>query len=333
MLEEAGVTAGPDTGTWLASMTEVGHILPNSTFDYWFQALLPDGQIVEGPHATFTVADDRFKWQSLKGKTVTLHWYTGDQAFAQHALEIGDQAIDDAAALLGVEKVRPVDFFIYDAEPPFRDALGPGTRENVGGQANAEIRTMFGLIGPSEIGSDWVRTLVTHELTHLVFADAVDNPYHYPPRWLNEGLAVYLSQGYDDSDRGAVADAARSGRHHPAGRHRRAVPDHPRPLQPGLLGERLGGGLLHRHLRQGHPGAAHPELRRRGHRRRGLQGRHGGGLRSLRRRLAGGPGRITTRTPGAPPGTRGCAAQRLVDTATLGHRRRRPDPAGPAALS
>ena len=48
VLEEAGVTAGPDSGTWLASMTEVGHILPNSTFDYWFQAVLPDGQIGRG---------------------------------------------------------------------------------------------------------------------------------------------------------------------------------------------------------------------------------------------------------------------------------------------
>jgi hypothetical protein len=211
VLQAAAVTPGKDAGTWSASLTEGGHILPNSTFDYWFQAVLADGTTVEGPHATFTVADEHFQWRSLQGRTVTLHWYSGDQAFAQRALDIGDQAIDQAAQLLGVEKVRPVDFFIYDSEAPFRDALGPGTRENVGGQANADIRTMFGLIEPSDVNSDWVRILVTHELTHVVFADAVNNPYHYPPRWLNEGLAVYLSQGYVDSDRAAVADAARSG--------------------------------------------------------------------------------------------------------------------------
>jgi hypothetical protein len=66
---------------------------------------------------------------------------------------------------------------------------------------------MFGLITPSEVGSAWVDTLVSHELTHLVFAEAVDNPYHLPPRWLNEGLAVYLSQGYDQGDRATVAAA------------------------------------------------------------------------------------------------------------------------------
>ena len=40
-----------------------------------------------------------------------------------------------------------------------------------------------------------------HELVHLVFDTAVKNPYHFPPRWLNEGLAVYLSDGYDAGDR------------------------------------------------------------------------------------------------------------------------------------
>jgi hypothetical protein len=44
-----------------------------------------------------------------------------------------------------------------------------------------------------------------------VFDTAVDNPYRFPPRWLNEGLAVYLSQGYDANDRGEVERAARDG--------------------------------------------------------------------------------------------------------------------------
>ena len=46
------------------------------------------------------------------------------------------------------------------------------------------------------------RRVIPHELTHLVFDTAVDNPYHFPPRWLNEGLAVYESEGYGSGDRG-----------------------------------------------------------------------------------------------------------------------------------
>jgi hypothetical protein len=69
---------------------------------------------------------------------------------------------------------------------------------------------MFALITPAEIDDSWVSIVVPHELTHLVFDTATKNPYHEPPHWLNEGLAVYLSQGYDSSDRNLVEDAAKS---------------------------------------------------------------------------------------------------------------------------
>src|SRR4029077_12889334 len=59
--------------------------------------------------------------------------------------------------------------------------------------------------------ASWVESVVPHELTHVVFQTAVDNPYHDPPHWLNEGLAVYLSDGYADSDRSQVRKAAADG--------------------------------------------------------------------------------------------------------------------------
>ena len=113
--------------------------------------------------------------------------------------------------MLGVTESEPVDFFIYGDRDAFYDALGPGTRENVGGQANADIRTLFADIAPSAIDDPWVENVVPHELIHIVFDTAVHNPYHFPPRWLNEGLATYLSVGYDAGDRAAVENAADSG--------------------------------------------------------------------------------------------------------------------------
>ena len=117
----------------------------------------------------------------------------------------------EAADLLQVTESDPIDFYVYADKAAFRDVLGPGTRENVGGQAVTWIRTMFAQISPDAIDLPWVDSVIPHELTHLVFDTAAANPYHFPPRWLNEGLAVYLSQGYDALDRGAVEIAARSG--------------------------------------------------------------------------------------------------------------------------
>jgi hypothetical protein len=56
-----------------------------------------------------------------------------------------------------------------------------------------------------------VEAVIPHELTHLVFDTAVSNPYRFPPRWLNEGLAVYESEGYVTADRRDVERAADDG--------------------------------------------------------------------------------------------------------------------------
>jgi hypothetical protein len=187
-----------------------GHIPPNTPVRVRWR-ITTDGAATLGPEARTVVEDDRFDWQTLGGDVVRVHWYEGGRAFGERALAIGERAVEETAQTFGVTEDDPVDFFIYADRDAFYDALGPGTRENVGGQANADIRTMFAQISPGSIDDPWVENVVPHELIHLVFDTAVKNPYHFPPRWLNEGLAVYLSVGYEASDRAAVGAAARAG--------------------------------------------------------------------------------------------------------------------------
>jgi hypothetical protein len=188
-----------------------GHVVPNTTFTARWRVTAADGTVSVGPALTHTYADDRIDWKTLKGDVVRVHWSEGGDAFGRRALEIGDTAVRETAALLGVTESDPIDFFIYADQGQFYDALGPGTRENVGGEAHSDIRTMFALITPGEINDTWVDIVVPHELSHLVFATAIDNPYHAPPHWLNEGLAVYLSEGFSSSDRDLVERVARDG--------------------------------------------------------------------------------------------------------------------------
>lgn len=187
------------------------HLLPNTPITARWRLTGEDGESWLGPPVRLVYVDDRFRWQSRSGRLVRVHWVEGDAAFGARALRIAEEAVAAAEALFGVREERPIDFFIYPDEASFYDALGPGTRENVGGQANAEIRTLFAQIGPDLLDSAWVGVVIPHELTHLVFDTAVRNPYHFPPRWLNEGLAVYLSEGYGADDRAAVAAAIRDG--------------------------------------------------------------------------------------------------------------------------
>ena len=213
------ITVAPPAGTGSTTLRHTldpfadGHIVPNTPLTARWRLVGADdpADIDVGPEIRVTVSDDRFEWRTVAGDLVRVHWYEGGDAVGRRALEIGEDAVREASSLLGVTETDPVDFFVYADQDAFYDALGPGTRENVGGQANAEIRTLFALISPNEIDDDWVRIVIPHELMHLVFDTAARNPYHFPPRWLNEGLAVHISQGYDASDRGAVERSAASG--------------------------------------------------------------------------------------------------------------------------
>ena len=189
--------------------TSAGQLQPNTQLVAHFEVTFADGTVQAAPDIRVTYLDDRFRWRTKTGAVVRLHWYQGDDAFAAQALQMGEQGIATAAAFMGVTETQPIDFYIYADQTPFYDALGPGTRENVGGEANTTTRTLFALIAPNELA--YASTVVPHELTHVVFAEVTRNPYHYPPRWLNEGIAVYLSQGYDSSDRQLVASAAADG--------------------------------------------------------------------------------------------------------------------------
>ena len=229
------------------------HITPNTpiAMQWRITSPAPAFDVVLGPRVTTTYEDDRFTWETAADDLVRVHWYEGDQAFGERALGIAATAVAETSELLGVEEDEPIDFFVYADRDAFYDALGPGTRENVGGQANAGIRTLFAHIPPSQLDDPWVETVIPHEMVHLVFDTAVQNPYHFPPRWLNEGLATYLSEGYDAGQRRVVEEAAGDGSHHPAGRAHRPVPDRRRPIPAGLRRERQRRRLPHPDARPG----------------------------------------------------------------------------------
>ena len=191
--------------------TPAGDLIPNTLVNLQFRVTLADGSQVLGPPRSIRYEDTRYTWKTLAGRVVRVHWIAGDDTFGSRALAIGEKAVDDVSRLLGVAETQPIDFFIYPDSTSFYEVLGPATRENVGGVAFPDIRTLLADIGPDAVNDSWVGTVIPHELTHLVFGTAVANPYHAPPHWFNEGLAVYLSQGYGTDDRGTVGLAASGG--------------------------------------------------------------------------------------------------------------------------
>ncbi len=205
-----GVTNGSASLSWVLD-TPGGGLLPNTSVTARFRLTLADGTSVEGASTSVRYDDTRFVWKTVTGDFATVHWVDGGQAFGLKAMRISDAAIRAVSTLLGVTESDPIDFYVYGDRTAFYEVLGAGTRENVGGEAHPDIRTLFANISPDAVDDPWVGVVIPHELTHLIFDSAVRNAYHYPFRWLNEGIAVYLSEGYGSRDRSAVESAVEAG--------------------------------------------------------------------------------------------------------------------------
>jgi len=184
-----------------------GGLYPNTPIKAHIEVVLSDGSVEEGPEIDITYADDRYTWHTKVGKVVRLHYIDATDSFASQMLAWGEAGIQKAASFFGVDESKPIDYFVYPSEAVFQKGLSQaGT---IGGVTLSSFRTCFAAVAPGD--STYGRSVIPHELTHVAFADASDNPYHNPPRWFNEGLAVYLSDGFDAGDRQLVTQAVKSG--------------------------------------------------------------------------------------------------------------------------
>src|SRR4051812_15827448 len=166
----------------LCSCLAPGDSAPNTHFDYQFRVTDSAGATSFGPVAQAIVEDKRFAWQTLTKGDVVIHWYSGDQSFADSAADSSNAAIQKAAQAFGVTIEKPFDMFVYDTEEAMRSAVSPN-RENVQAQAHPDIDTIFAWLESNKPADPYNQTVIAHELTHLVFHHAVDNPYHGVPRW------------------------------------------------------------------------------------------------------------------------------------------------------
>ena len=180
---------------------------PYEPIDAYFQVIFADGTVEQGPTVHIVNKDDRFTWKSKTSGLLTIYYLQGTDSFANQLLTYGTNGIAKSAAYFGISETKHVDFYIYPSAAVFTQGLN--VPDTVGGQARPEYRACFAEVGPGDLG--YGSQVVPHELTHIAFSDAVNNPYGSQPDWLNEGLAVYLSQGYGSSDRQLVKQAASKG--------------------------------------------------------------------------------------------------------------------------
>jgi hypothetical protein len=145
--------------------------------------------------------------RELVGVGYHLHYWAGQERQAtevEQAIQAGLPRLQQA---LGLKSSGRIDLYLARTGAEFRQLTG-GSDPNVTlGEALPERRRI--VLQPLE--GKALRTIVVHELTHVLLADKVAGTGAEPPRWLHEGLAKYASNDYNLVDRELLTDAVNRG--------------------------------------------------------------------------------------------------------------------------
>lgn len=177
---------------------------------YYWQLTLASGETVRTPEQRLFYMDKQRDWQMLQRGIVTLYYYAGNQSFAQQALDTTVRAIERFDDAFGVTTERPIRVVMYASDRDFRAALPAGSDDWVGGFAEPDLGLIVVAIQPGDTGE--VARMLSHEVVHVVMAQATANPYNAPPPWLNEGIASYYQEVPDDRFAPVLQRAVREGR-------------------------------------------------------------------------------------------------------------------------
>jgi hypothetical protein len=188
------------------------YLPPGSHLEFFWSARDSGGARVESPRQRFMLVDPRHTWRERSLGLLTLHWYAGNDAFADDVLATAQRTLDRLQQQVGVAPTEPINIYLYGSTGEFGAALPPNSAEWIGGQAYPALNLIVAGLRPDGGAAREIRRMIPHEISHIVLHQATRNPYNTPPNWLDEGLAVYNQETADPRFPPLVRDAARDGR-------------------------------------------------------------------------------------------------------------------------
>jgi hypothetical protein len=172
---------------------------PFSTIVFWFQAVLANGATETSPVFYFRYEDNRFPWQQLSDGGLSVHWYDGDHAFGQAALDSARAGLSATRQLLSLNLDSPLDVYVYSSSDDLQGALFLGGKEWTGGHADPSLGVAMVAITPGEAQAIEMQTEIPHELAHVLLYRDMGESYSRLPAWLSEGVASMV-EGYPKPD-------------------------------------------------------------------------------------------------------------------------------------
>ena len=182
-------TPGTDVDlTWEWDLLERGGLPVGANIRYQWVLEDESGRSIETPEQTIVFEDPQLEWRTVESSRATVHWYFGDEPFANDLLRTAEAGFDQLEANTGATPSDRVHIYLYEDSGTLQSALA-FPNEWTGGIAFSP----FGLvaIGVSPFNLEWGRRAMVHEMTHVVIYQATFTCGASIPLWLNEGLAMF----------------------------------------------------------------------------------------------------------------------------------------------
>jgi hypothetical protein len=197
-----------DAGGWEVNYDVQAHpIRAYSNIVFWLEAELNSGEKVTTQPNSLAYIDNRFEWQARTQGIFEVHWYEGDDAFAQLLLDAAQQGLENAQQILPLSPPERVQLYAYANGRHMREAIQLAGEDWVAAHTSPDMAVMVLSLPPSPEQRLEIERQIPHELMHILVYQRVTNAYTRLPMWLSEGLAS-IAELYPNPDYLAMINTA-----------------------------------------------------------------------------------------------------------------------------
>jgi hypothetical protein len=220
-----------DPGTSISTSYDLDlrtrYLPPGIDIRYRWIVTLESGQELETEPQQFFFIDNRYDWREHTEGDVSIYYYDGGSQFGNLAMDVTNRTIERFGNDFDVELDAPINIVLYGSVNDFQDALPYNSAEWIGGFADPGQNLIVAGITPDDGAASEMGRMLTHEVVHLLVAQATQNPFNGAPRWLDEGLAINYQEVQEDRFRRVLNDAVDQGQLIPLPALRSSFPSDP----------------------------------------------------------------------------------------------------------
>lgn len=184
-------------------------IRPFSDVTYSWEVQTASGP-QKSPDQHITYEDDGYAWQKMTRDNATAHWVGEPPPFGQSVLDLVDGSLSDLDAIVPLEKIDPIDIYVYPTMVELRSALPDASIEDFP-LNQFDLGVILLATANSQMAATELPQSVPYELAHLLLYRAAGKQYASLPWWLREGIAGGVQPNNNPYHDQLLAEAIQNG--------------------------------------------------------------------------------------------------------------------------